>query len=95
MKVATLLDLGELQMHTQTQPTPWTDPRFVENQRTFPVQELLRFQGQHIAWSWDGARILAADVDRSALDRKLRNAGIDPLSVIHDFVEDANLSYLG
>lgn len=82
-------------MPTQTQPTPWTDPRFVENQRTFPANELLRYQGQHIAWSWDGAEILAADFDRTTLDQKLRNAGIDPLRVIHDFVEDANLSNLG
>jgi hypothetical protein len=55
----------------------------------------LRYQGQHIAWSWDGSQILAGDADRKILDQKLRQAGIDPLQVIHDFVEDPNLSYLG
>jgi hypothetical protein len=28
------------------------------------------------------------------LDQKLREAGIDSLQVIHDYVEDPNLSYL-
>ncbi len=54
-----------------------------------------RYQGQHIAWSWDGSQILAADADQRALDQKLRDAGIDPLKVIYDYVEDGNVSYLG
>ncbi len=73
---------------------PWLDPNFVENQRKFPVEELLRHAGQHIAWSWNGSEILASDPDRRALDEKLHAAGIDPLQVIHDYVEDPNLSYL-
>ncbi len=81
-------------MNTDVRPTPWIDPCFLENQRKFPADELLRYQGQHIAWSWDGLQILAADAERRALDQKLRNKGIDPLKVIHDYVEDANLSYL-
>ncbi len=82
-------------MNTENRPIPWIDARFLENQRTFSAEELLRYRGQHIAWSWDGSQILAADADRRALDEKLRNAGIDPLQVIHDYVEDPNLSYLG
>jgi hypothetical protein len=81
-------------MNPDIPPTPWLEPAFVENQRNFPVEELLRYQGQHIAWSWDGSCILGSDVDRRALDKKLRDAGIDPLQVIHDFVEDPKLSYL-
>jgi hypothetical protein len=73
---------------------PWLDPTCVENQRKFPAAELLRHAGQHIAWSWNGAQILASDPDRRALDEKLRATGVDPLQVIHDFVEDPNLSYL-
>jgi hypothetical protein len=82
-------------MNTDIRLAPWIDARFLQNQREFPADELLRYQGQHIAWSWDGSQILAADADRRALDQKLRDAGIDPLQVIHDFVEDPNLSYLG
>jgi hypothetical protein len=73
---------------------PWTDPCFLENQRRFPRAELLRYLGQHIAWSWDGSAILAAANDSRSLNEKLREAGIDPHHVIYDFVEDPNLSYL-
>ena len=82
-------------MNTDLRLTPWVDAQFLENQQKFPTAEWLRYQGQHIAWSWDGSQILAADADRRALDQKLRDASIDPLQVIHDFVEDPNLSYLG
>jgi hypothetical protein len=82
-------------MNTVTRPAPWIDPHFLENQRMFPADELLRYQGQHIAWSWDGSKILAADADRRTLDQKLRTAGIDPLQGIHDYVDDPNLNYLG
>jgi len=73
---------------------PWNSPSFLENQRKFAAEKLLCFAGQFIAWSWDGSRIVAGDADRRVLDQKLRDAGIDPLQVIHDFVEDPNLSYL-
>jgi hypothetical protein len=82
-------------MNMDHRTTPWIDARFLENQRAFSMDELLRYQGQHIAWSWDGSQILAAHPDRQGLDQKLRDAGINPLQVIHDFVEDPNLSYLG
>jgi hypothetical protein len=82
-------------MNTDIRPAPWIDARFLENQREFPSEKLLDYQGQHIAWSWDGSEIVAADADRRALDEKLRAVGIDPLQVIHDYVENPNLSYLG
>jgi hypothetical protein len=81
-------------VNPDSRDAPWIEPRFQENQRNFPADELLRYAGQHIAWSWDGSRILASDSDRRALDQKLRDAGIDPLQVIHDYVEDPKLSYL-
>ena len=57
-------------------------------------EELTRYVGQHIAWSWDGSQILASDRKRRMLDEKLKAAGIDPLHVVHDFVEDPSQSYL-
>lgn len=81
-------------MNPDNRREPWLDPDFLENQRRFPPVELARYAGQHIAWSWDGSRILAHDPDRRVLNEKLRAAGVDPSQVIHDFVEDPNLSYL-
>ncbi len=79
-------------MNSENTTTPWINPTFQANQRNFPAEELIRHQGKHIAWSWDGSLILASDADRRVLDQKLRDAGIDPLQVIHDYVEDLNLS---
>ena len=60
-------------MNPDNRREPWLDPDFLENQRRFPAEELLRRTGQHIAWSWDGSGILApgTDPDRRALDEKL------------------------
>jgi hypothetical protein len=82
-------------MGSMNQRLPWIDASFLENQRNFPAEELARYQGQHIAWDWNGSQILAVGKDRRELDQKLRDAGIDPLQVIHDYVEDPNVSYLG
>jgi hypothetical protein len=81
-------------MNTENWRDPWTTPEFQANQRNFPAEKLLQYKGQHIAWSWDGAEIVAAAPDSESLDKKLCEAGIDPLKVIYDFVEDPDLSYL-
>jgi hypothetical protein len=94
MGTSYLLAVRRVTMNLETRKEPWTDPKFLENQRGFPAAELLRYAGQHIAWSWDGSRILAGDPDRATLDRKLREAGIDSVRVVHDFVEDPEQSYL-
>ncbi len=73
---------------------PWTTRQFHENQRKYPVEKLLSYKGQHIAWSWDGVEIVAAAEDPESLDKKLCEIGIDPLKVVYDFVEDPDLSYL-
>jgi len=81
-------------MNTSRPDLPWLEPIFFENQRRFPRGELLRYAGQHIAWSWDGARILASDPDPVALDKKLRAAGIDPAQVVYDYVDASDVTSL-
>lgn len=71
---------------------PWIDPAFVENQRRFPADELRRYTGQHVAWSWDGTLIVAADPDDRVLHQKLRAAGIDLGRVVYDYVENDDVS---
>jgi hypothetical protein len=74
---------------------PWLDvPTFNENRRKFPQEELLKYVGQYVAWSWDGSRILAGDADREKLDEKLRAAGYDLGRVVHGYVDDPNESWL-
>ena len=75
-------------MNTDRPEIPWIETTFSMNRAKIPPEELLRYAGQHIAWSWDGTRILAGDPDRRRLDEKLRGAGIDPARVVHDYVDE-------
>jgi hypothetical protein len=81
-------------MHNNHDDIPWLGRDYFENREKFPPEELLKYSGQHIAWSWDGARILASADDYAALDQKLREAGIDPSRVVHAYVDDPNVSNL-
>src|SRR5262249_60035714 len=73
---------------------PWVGKEFIENVRKFPQDELMRYAGQHIAWSLDGARILASDPDRATLYRKLDEAGIDSALAVIDWGDWADKAIL-
>jgi hypothetical protein len=73
----------------------WPDPKFHENQNKFPVEELWKYAGQQVAWSWDGTRILAAAPDDAQLFQKLAELGIDFQRVVFDYVPDPDKSYFG
>jgi hypothetical protein len=67
---------------------PWIDSAlFRENQKRFPAEELAKYAGQHVAWSQDGTRILASGNTLRAVADRLREAGIDPGTVVFDFVD--------
>jgi hypothetical protein len=73
-------------METKPQDVPWLEPGFFENQRKCPPEELARYEGQHIAWNWDGSRIVASAPDQGELYRKVQAAGLDPGSIVHEYV---------
>ena len=52
--------------------------RYLENRSKFPLDELARYAGQWVAWSSDGARIVAHATAPEALDDLIRGAGEDP-----------------
>jgi hypothetical protein len=55
---------------------------FRRNQSRFPQVELEKFNGEYVAWSPDGTRILAAHVDPSQVDALLSAAGYDPAEIL-------------
>ncbi len=71
----------------------WPDPNFIVNRNKFPTEELWKYAGQHVAWSWDGTRILASAPDDAQLYQKLIEGGIDPQRVVFGYVDPPDLSY--
>jgi hypothetical protein len=71
---------------------PWLDPvTFYENQRKIPTEELWRYAGQYVAWSWDGSRVVASDADEGELYRKLAEAGHELSRVVVTYVDPPDL----
>ncbi len=57
-----------------------------ENRAKFPMEMLIRYIGQHVAWSPDGARIVDADEDGEALWARLQEKGIDPSLLPFEYI---------
>ena len=52
--------------------------QFVKNRNAFSADELARYVGQHVAWSPDGTRILAAHEDPLKVLAVVKAMGYDP-----------------
>jgi hypothetical protein len=74
-------------MKTKYPEVPWMDPNFTENQRKFPWEELQKYAGLHVAWSWEGTTIVASGSTIEEAWDNVKQAGIDPARVVFDFVE--------
>jgi hypothetical protein len=46
-----------------------------------------------VAWNAEGTKILATGADHELLHRHLKTAGIDPCSVVIEFIHDPDVSY--
>ena len=64
---------------------------FNKNRLAFPPDELLQYRGQSIAWSPDGARIIASHKDELRLDAIIRELGYDPAEILVSTVPDADI----
>jgi hypothetical protein len=67
---------------------------FFKNRSNFPLAELKTFQGQWVAFSMDGRRIIAGDADLAKLDQLVVEAGEDPEKVALEHI-DFDDFYLG
>jgi hypothetical protein len=74
-------------MKTQRPDVPWLPKEHFENVRNFPPEELRKYAGKFIAWSWDGSSILASGDSMQEVEAKLVAAGIDPERVVGDYVD--------
>ncbi len=62
---------------------------FNEKRNQFPAEELVKYAGQHVAWSRDGTRILAGGEDLISAIAKLQGVGICPDEVVWSYVPAA------
>jgi hypothetical protein len=52
--------------------------KYLKNRIAFPLAELAKHRGEWVAWSPDGARVVASSRDPDALDDLIRAAGENP-----------------
>jgi hypothetical protein len=73
---------------------PWLEKCFFENREKFPPEELAKYEGQYVAWSWDGTRIVASGADEEEVFKKLDAAGIDSSRVVFSYVDSMDTGIL-
>ena len=56
--------------------------QFLTNRQQFPPGELAKYAGKYIAWSPDGARILASDIDLEKVAAAVEDQGYDSSEVV-------------
>lgn len=59
---------------------------YVENRQKFLPEDLLPYAGQWVAWSADGARIVAHHEDLGELTRMVEAEGLDREEVVFDCI---------
>jgi hypothetical protein len=68
----------------------WLTVDFFENRQNFPLDELMKYSGKHIAWSWDGTQIVASADDADGLYETVKSLGLSPSRVVHSYVDPGN-----
>ena len=60
---------------------------YAENRSKFPLEELAKYAGKHIAFSPDGTRIVASGATEEELEAALQAAGIHFSQVVWSYVD--------
>ncbi len=60
---------------------------FIRNRQNFPLEELMKYAGMHIAYSLDGKRIVASGKTEEELEEQMRVAGLKHGWVVESYVD--------
>ena len=69
--------------------------QFLKNRQEVRPEELERYAAQYIAWSPDGARIVASAKDEDTLEELIRQAGEDPAECVVSAVPELGSALIG
>jgi hypothetical protein len=64
----------------------WPDPACLKN-RVITAEITEKYGGMYVAWSRDGTRIVEGDASEAELYKKIKEAGIDLLDVVIDYID--------
>ncbi len=67
---------------------------YEENRCKFPLEELAKHWGKHVAFSPDGTRIVASGDSLDEVIEKLQAAGIHFSQVVHAYIDPPDVSYI-
>ncbi len=65
---------------------------YEENRCKFPLEELAKHWGKHVAFSPDGTRIVASGDSLEEVIEKLQAAGIHFSQVVHSYIDGPDTS---
>jgi hypothetical protein len=65
---------------------------YEENRSKFPLEELAKHWGKHVAFSLDGTRIAASGDSLVDVVEKLQAAGIHFSQVVHSYIDGPDTS---
>jgi hypothetical protein len=68
---------------------------FIENRQNFPLEELAKYAGRYVAWSPDGASIVASDEDELRLANAIHAAGHNTAEILISYVPAGDEIILG
>jgi hypothetical protein len=78
----------QLPPHDSLPPLPPGFEHANQNRAAFPLDELIRYRGQYVAWNGDSTRIVASGPDIPNVEAKLAAAGIDPTKVVYEYIPE-------
>ena len=67
---------------------------YLENRPKFPLEELAKYGGMHVAFSLDGKRIVASGASWDELFDNMEAAGIDENQVVGSYIGAPGEVYL-
>jgi len=78
---------------------PWPEMKidlvqFRRNNNQVSFEYLVAFWGKQVAWHADGTHIVASADTHEGLAQRIRELGIDPFSVVYDYVDDPNVGWV-